>query len=720
MNFDDHLAIAGLQRSGTNFVEQIIRNNFKRIFFDANFPKHFFPDEISNAIINSRKIILVTRHPVMWLHSCLENEPADLHVLRRDYFQESAPEIALARLYNRFYAEWIDYIGKSGGVHVRYEDLLRGDLQPFVDLVPSVNEDGAFKTKAELDFSRVPHSIDFTPEDRNRALRLECPLAEAQVNRFHAHLSTELLGEIGYRLDDIRFVKQKPARSIAYLLLRRPQEVSEDDLRTLTDVAAVDFSNNGSILHAIGLRLARGGKPAEAVDWHQRSIEAWRRGEGVDADSIEAFLAALDALEQIVSLQTVIEAAPGQDSRPGQVVDKGEFLTLANAVATAFAGVVKQAATRGASADELASLHFFMSRILDKTGRVDDTTAHAGQAVALSPNHGHYLQHLADLVSRQGRLEDAEALLRRAIALEPGAVRHHVVLSHVLSRMDRIEEALAVAGRALELAGPEPGLLHHQGQLLIRLGRFAEAETSLRRATVFEPANAHHRQVLSGVLLSQGRLDEAAAEAAEAVACENTEPWHLHHLGVLLAAQGRHEEAEARLRQAARLEPYDAQHHFALSQALVRQGRPAEALEAAAQAVRCENRTAWHHHHHGVLQAGAGRLDEAEVSLGEAVAVDPGQWRSHIELSDVLARQGRTGEAFLAAEAAIARGGDEARVFGLYGRLLARQGRFTEAAAHLGHAWRIGPRRAGWRIGTALRHAAILWPALVRFRLGKG
>ena len=70
-------SLVGLQRTGTNYVEQVLRATLKDVIITFAGWKHTFRDETDLAKIGA-DVVIVARHPVLWLQSCLLNSAKDI------------------------------------------------------------------------------------------------------------------------------------------------------------------------------------------------------------------------------------------------------------------------------------------------------------------------------------------------------------------------------------------------------------------------------------------------------------------------------------------------------------------------------------------------------------------------------------------------------------------------------------------------------------------
>jgi tetratricopeptide (TPR) repeat protein len=108
--------------------------------------------------------------------------------------------------------------------------------------------------------------------------------------------------------------------------------------------------------------------------------------------------------------------------------------------------------------------------------------------------------HVAAL---RGRLDVAMAAYREASRIAPDRALPYVGLGGVLARLERVDEALAAYRVALERAPDDEGALRGRADLLVSIGRAAEAATTLDR--------------LARALETAGRLADACDVARRAL-----------------------------------------------------------------------------------------------------------------------------------------------------------------------------------------------------------
>lgn len=155
-----------------------------------------------------------------------------------------------------------------------------------------------------------------------------------------------------------------------------------------------------------------------------------------------------------------------------------------------------------------------------------------------------------------------------------------------------------------------------------RLGQYAEAELSVRRALLLAPNLAFAQETLATILKYQGRADEASSVLENALAHRPDSSEHLINLATMREKQGRVEEAFQLYHRALDLQP-DSPYVLAKKGGLLeKEGRRAEAEEIIAHGLAREPRQPDLNLVAAQLDRRAGRHAEAAARL-EAVLNHP-------------------------------------------------------------------------------------------------
>ena len=162
--------IFGLQRSGTNFVEELIKLNYgHRKINNAAIWKHsVIPPEIEN----DTPLILIHKNPYTWIESiCFRNE-VDWKKKQTNYIitNESDEDLkagkngysvkVLAQAYNDFHINWYERIKTANAYIIKYEDLL--EKEGTDRLISDLNSKFNWKNSKNIIPTRVSQSSDYT------------------------------------------------------------------------------------------------------------------------------------------------------------------------------------------------------------------------------------------------------------------------------------------------------------------------------------------------------------------------------------------------------------------------------------------------------------------------------------------------------------------------------------------------------------------------------
>jgi tetratricopeptide (TPR) repeat protein len=156
--------------------------------------------------------------------------------------------------------------------------------------------------------------------------------------------------------------------------------------------------------------------------------------------------------------------------------------------------------------------------------RLDDVESHARAGLEVNPARAHEL--LAWAALGRADLGRAEGEAKRALSLAPAATGSALALAEVHIRRGELRQALAVLEGAAARLGSTGGeavrgfeLAH--GDVLARLGRYAEAEAAFRREIASFPRNSEAYARLAIVLALEGRRKSEVASLLEAMQAAN-------------------------------------------------------------------------------------------------------------------------------------------------------------------------------------------------------
>ena len=271
------LSLVGLQRTGTNYVEQVLRATLQDVQLNFTEWKHAFRDETDSAKIGA-DVVIVARHPVLWLQSCLLNSPKDIRESRSECFAGVAdPVIGFANVYNGFYEGWLDHKSNVGGYILRYEALVEGGSS-------ALNE--VFLTRFKVvDASRelptAPMSVQLSREDLEAVANRECSISEETAAQFWAHLTPDVVAGLGYTFEEISFSaslsEARRLRAAAYKLTDNTEPIADEEFQLLLRVGRETFQHDGRVLGEVGTKLFKDGDVDGAFDWLVQAVQTIRQ-----------------------------------------------------------------------------------------------------------------------------------------------------------------------------------------------------------------------------------------------------------------------------------------------------------------------------------------------------------------------------------------------------------------------------------------------------------
>lgn len=161
-----------------------------------------------------------------------------------------------------------------------------------------------------------------------------------------------------------------------------------------------------------------------------------------------------------------------------------------------------------------------MAAIWSEFRRWDKSLEALEKARALGPIHDvDILIMQSSAYDQLGRTEDSLRVLREAQKAEPGNPMVQNNLGYLLlEREQGLEEAAALIEASAKATPDNGNVVDSLGWVQFKLGRTAEAETTLRRATELSPFSPEVRKHLGEVLVKQGKLAEAAEQWERALA----------------------------------------------------------------------------------------------------------------------------------------------------------------------------------------------------------
>jgi len=259
--------------------------------------------------------------------------------------------------------------------------------------------------------------------------------------------------------------------------------------------------------------------------------------------------------------------------------------------------------------------HQMLGNLHQREGEYEAAIAYFQNALARNPDHQASLMGLADSYLWLGRAEDALVGFERLRGLAPHDSKAAIASTEILVDLGRQAEALEVAESAARYEHA-PALVHNQyGELLTLSGRVDEAEGAFQRAIQANDRPVQPHFNLAVLYEERGDTERAVERYKEALA---RMPWHyktLFNLGRLLGGEGDAVEQEELWQAAVNANPEFIEGHYLLAKLLMDRGGD---LKRAEELVRTG-------------------LEQDEAHQAGALG--------YFVLADILSRLGRTGEA---------------------------------------------------------------------------
>lgn len=268
-------------------------------------------------------------------------------------------------------------------------------------------------------------------------------------------------------------------------------------------------------------------------------------------------------------------------------------------------------------------------------------------------------------------------------------------------------ESAAVAFDAAAASEPDRArYLFHHGQLLLSLGRAADAVHQLQRARELMPGRSPIEAALGDAYRARGWVQEALQSFEAARRLAPHVPGYAQAVGELQAELGDLEAASNAMGEAAALGGDVAAWHDALGQVLAERGRWSAALRAFGRAEGLEPGNPVYLRHLGRAQLAAGTAADAVATLRRAVAADPATAGGHADLGLALAVHGDVDAAIEAVQQAVAVDDGWPADHVWLARLLRDSGRLDDALAHALRAVDLAPGSSQAQADLARVHQA--------------
>ena len=279
----------------------------------------------------------------------------------------------------------------------------------------------------------------------------------------------------------------------------------------------------------------------------------------------------------------------------------------------------------------------------------------------------------------RGDLANAERQFKFFLAIHENHFGALNLLTLVLMRMGRYDEAETAIVGALRLNKRDENSWSNYATILMSLGRFDEALEKFDRAIKLNPKNFRTLNNRGALLKDLGRHERAIADFDRAIAADRRYFLAYYNKAASLAAIKRRQEALDVYDELLKLRPDFAAAWDGRGLVLADLARFDEALASHEKAISLEPDFAEAHFNRGAALLALQRADEALTSYDTAIALKPDHVAAHYNRGGALRDLNRFEDALASYDRAIALKPDHAEAYVNRGGALVELARFGEA-----------------------------------------
>jgi tetratricopeptide (TPR) repeat protein len=163
---------------------------------------------------------------------------------------------------------------------------------------------------------------------------------------------------------------------------------------------------------------------------------------------------------------------------------------------------------------------------------------------------------LGQTLAQAGRQEEAEVSLREARELAPEAIQVNVLLSRLLEASGRVDEAAGLLREVLDSSSERRlAVVIPLGELLVRRGRLAEADSLVAELAEESEAEASRLYLQASIALTREDIDGARGHLSELITLNPSATQARLLLARIALSQGRTDEARSGLAEALEADP---------------------------------------------------------------------------------------------------------------------------------------------------------------------
>jgi tetratricopeptide (TPR) repeat protein len=160
---------------------------------------------------------------------------------------------------------------------------------------------------------------------------------------------------------------------------------------------------------------------------------------------------------------------------------------------------------------EVPKSHLLKGRVLMEMGRADEAIAALDAGAEVAPDNAEFPYYRGVVLEGIGRPEEALECFSRAMRLDPARLQYRLAAAETLMDMSRLDEADSLLTERENDFQYSAGLRQTRGHLAQIRGDHGEAAAHFSEAAVLDPNNPALREDLARALIAVGRYSEAEA-----------------------------------------------------------------------------------------------------------------------------------------------------------------------------------------------------------------
>jgi len=204
--------------------------------------------------------------------------------------------------------------------------------------------------------------------------------------------------------------------------------------------------------------------------------------------------------------------------------------------------------------------------------QLEEAIKYFKKVLEIVPEHKLALFNLGNAYTRLGNYEEAVKYWRQVISIDPNFTRAHYNLGLVYEKLGRVSEAISELQIALSLVRISGGPTSLENRIKQELDRIQRVEMEKRGSTALSQEVSTQLQ-LGMILMKQGKYEEAEKAFRELLELAPDFAEGYLNLGIVYLRLGKMKEAEEHLKKALELQPDNPSAYFHLGSIYLDQGR---------------------------------------------------------------------------------------------------------------------------------------------------